>query len=449
MSRYQKQILLMLLLALLVRLALFLFVYNTDPDRFMLHDSYGYASIAENLLQQGVYSQSETAPYYPDVFRPPLYPLFIAAIVFAGGDLGALILMQLFFSLLTCYVLVRMLHLLWGEEKKKIVLCAVFLYAIDVPSLVMGNLVMTETLFTLLFVLFIHQMLRFFLQQNNPALLLAGLFLALATLTRPISLYLAFFMLAILLFRYRKKALRYTVLFLTPLILLIGGWYLRNYANMGHWYFSQIGNFNLLYFQAADLYAEKKAVSLNDARTQLYNEVQLQMQELPMENPVAFYTLCGEKAKAVIFASPGGTLKNMVKAQINLWLRPLRGYLDYQLHNSNVYDPQSIFPSSPAKNLQSKSAHPLTRVLLYWQLVLNPLLLLLTIMGLWQVFKKNTALFYFFSMLLVYFLLVCSGPEIDARFRVPLLPLMLVIASFSTDAFPVLMRKKADLQYTA
>ncbi|HCA83016.1 MAG TPA: hypothetical protein DEP18_04455, partial [Flavobacteriales bacterium] len=244
-----KPFLLLFAVTLLIRLALLIAVQVSDPELHMLHDSYGYASIGENFFEHGVWSQSEEAPFYPDVFRTPVYPLLIGSIVQLGGDLLALMLVQILISLLTLYFILRAVDLL-SNGNTKVMLIIGWLYALDVPSIVMGNLVMTENVFAMLIVIacyFLFLPLRHKSTKNSLSFFYAGIFLGLAILTRPVALYLPVLLIPFLLWKFRMQALWLVV----PVMLLTGSWYARNYAVHRQVFYSEIGNFNLLYFQAA------------------------------------------------------------------------------------------------------------------------------------------------------------------------------------------------------
>lgn len=67
-----------------------------------------YYNIARNLVEHGVFSQSEAAPFEPDTWRTPGYPLFLAAaMLLFGKSPVALILVQQFFCLLNVLLVFR------------------------------------------------------------------------------------------------------------------------------------------------------------------------------------------------------------------------------------------------------------------------------------------------------------------------------------------------------
>lgn len=424
-----KPFLLLFAVTLLIRLALLIAVQVSDPELHMLHDSYGYASIGENFFEHGVWSQSEEAPFYPDVFRTPIYPLLIGSIVQLGGDLLALMLVQILISLLTLYFILRAVDLL-SNGNTKVMLIIGWLYALDVPSIVMGNLVMTENVFAMLIVIacyFLFLPLRHKSTKNSLSFLYAGIFLGLAILTRPVVLYLPVLLIPFLLWKFRKTALWFVV----PVVVLTGSWYARNYAVHRQVFYSEIGNFNLLYFQAADLFAKEHGLTLDQARAHLYEQVQNEMEVIPREDPVLFYERCGKKAKGIIASHPGGFLKNALKAHSNLFFRPLRGYLDYQLGVADVYSANSPYGRASFLGLFAEGSHGLTSLTIPLQVLMNLAVFVALLLSLFRMFRTDRTLFRLALILIGYFVLVCSGPEIDARFRVAVLPLLLV---FTTKA---------------
>jgi 4-amino-4-deoxy-L-arabinose transferase-like glycosyltransferase len=48
-------------------------------------DGFEYQSYATNLLHHGVFSEATAPPYYPGLYRPPGYPVFLAALEWVAG----------------------------------------------------------------------------------------------------------------------------------------------------------------------------------------------------------------------------------------------------------------------------------------------------------------------------------------------------------------------------
>jgi hypothetical protein len=129
----------------------------SDPDM--------YRGIAEQLSTEGVFAWPESLR--PTAYRPPLYPLLLAAIAKVGGGFRTLATVQIVFSLLTValteWLAVRLLSGFDGSSRSRMTtppprvdhtqyaaIIAAGLVAVD-PLLVQNTgLVMTETLATFL-----------------------------------------------------------------------------------------------------------------------------------------------------------------------------------------------------------------------------------------------------------------------------------------------------------
>lgn len=160
---------------------------SRDPD--------GYRRIAQNVLQQGVYSSSPDTndlPFTPTAFRPPLYPLTLTAISWRGvvSPLGVAIL-HVIVGVLTV-LLTYQLGRAWQLESWSYLAAA--LVAVDPILLNQASQVMTETLATMLAVLALLALTKWSDSEFSygPAVC-SGALLGLASLCRPTFLVFAAF----------------------------------------------------------------------------------------------------------------------------------------------------------------------------------------------------------------------------------------------------------------
>jgi len=143
----------MILLALVLRMIV-AFAYGVsqnEPSSHVFGDTGEYWFIASYLaggggmytLEEGRVSQAS---------RPPLYPLFLAALIAAtpDGAVRAIVVLQALMGVLTCYLVYRMARSKFGERAGRIafLLCAVYPFFIFYIGLFL-----TETIFCLLYVL--------------------------------------------------------------------------------------------------------------------------------------------------------------------------------------------------------------------------------------------------------------------------------------------------------
>ncbi len=83
--------------------------------------------------------------------------------------------------------------------------------------------------------------------------------MAIATLIRPTTYYLPVFVAALIVVGARRHGARTVAagvaLFLVPVVLIIGGWQVRNHFEVDSWRYSGIEGFNLYAYRGADALA--------------------------------------------------------------------------------------------------------------------------------------------------------------------------------------------------
>jgi hypothetical protein len=149
---------------------------SRDPD--------GYRLIAENLVQRGAFSLAELdGPAAPTAYRPPLYPLMLAASAWQGRvTAGNIALLHLLAGTLTVVLVLRLAR---DWDLGRAGWLAAALVACDPILLNQSSEVMTETLATLLVVASLLMLTGLQPGASWRAGLLAGVVLGLTQLCRP------------------------------------------------------------------------------------------------------------------------------------------------------------------------------------------------------------------------------------------------------------------------
>jgi len=267
-----------LLVSLLLKLSVFCLMspwtVKSEAEKILVSDSRGYQGLALNLLQHGSFapvrdtvdahrfSDSGCAGYLflkSDSYRTPGYPLFLAAVYRLFGIRPYVaILCQILLSLFTLLLVYKISFLLFKEQGAARL--AALLFALDIHTAYVSNLLLTDTLFTFFFVLFLYFFLRAFNPPaeglgagNNPEKLsrvvLSAVFLGLACLTRPIVYYYLFVPLGALLFLPQaSRIFRIKTAFWAVVVfyLIACSWSYRNYEKYGHFQISTIQGHSLL-----------------------------------------------------------------------------------------------------------------------------------------------------------------------------------------------------------
>ncbi len=139
MSEHRRFFLGIILAGLVLRL--FFFVYFPS----LTDDSRIYADLATNLLQHGIYGETQGAQIVPTDARLPGYPIFLAKMFFffGGGNFRAVLLTQILMDLGTCLIIADLARRMVSARAAKIA----FALAALCPFLAnYASAVLTETL---------------------------------------------------------------------------------------------------------------------------------------------------------------------------------------------------------------------------------------------------------------------------------------------------------------
>lgn len=235
-------------------------------------DAPSYLGPARELLHNGRFT---TGIGQPEFLRTPGYPAFIAAVYRVFGEtITSVLLVQVVLSALTVYLVYLLATTMWSAS---IGLLAALLTALEPLQSVTTATLLTECVSALLLVVMAAVGFAVFRRDKPRAGLLAalGLVIAVATLVRPVLYYLPLFVVVLLLIRFARRRDQWlalakaTAAFLVPLVVLVGGWQLRNHERVDSWRISGIEGKNLYKYRAAGVVARSSHISLVDAQHEL------------------------------------------------------------------------------------------------------------------------------------------------------------------------------------
>lgn len=424
--------------ALLLRLILFL-IAVPHPDRFVEVDSREYDALAKNMIRSGVYSMSQGPPFLPDVLRVPGYPVFLSLfyLLFGEGPCWPIV-GQLLLGALTCLLTYRLASRLFSAKAGMI---AGLLLSFDLLSINFNNLLLSETLFTFLLLLGLYFLWRGLERHSISDLLLASVSIALTPLCRTVGLYF-FVALALLVFFHRGWDLahrlgRVLIFVLFPL-LAISAWSYRNYRAADFPGFSLSGNYNLLFYRAAAVEAELEGTSFEEKQ----REMMLQFAEFDGEEMKSEYeylrtarknSMYRDRAVKIITEHPLVFLKIEAWGMFNMLFTPTRSSLAALL---GVPTGEPIFLFWKSRSLDEIIAGLRSSPLLFLLLIFLQLLFLVVMWGavlvtVWQLLRQRENLRLVFLLLpICYFAFASGGPEAYSRFRVPIMPYLIILASY-------------------
>jgi hypothetical protein len=253
----------------LVRLALLvLALARSEIAALYRADTLSYLEPGRSLLLHGKFAQAGL----PDIARTPGYALFIALACLAGPAAAALA--QVALSVFSVVLVQRLAQAVFS--RRRIAIVAAWIFAFEPLSIVYSILLLSETLFLVLFLLSLIRLVAFLCSRSLNDLAAAGLWLAAATFVRPVIYYLPVALAAgLMLVLLRVPGLRWkapAVLILSVLPWL-AAWQFRNWLETGFSGFSSIQTQNLYFFSAAEVTGRMQQRSLTEVQNEFgYND---------------------------------------------------------------------------------------------------------------------------------------------------------------------------------
>jgi len=203
-----------------------------------------YDDIAQNLaagkgfsLDKTITGRSPAEPSgevqtVPVVSRTPAYPFFLAAIYkLFGRRLRLVYLIQTVIDMLSALLFYFLT--LRVASSARVALVAVFIYALYVPFISQVAVVLNETLFNFLLLVFAFVAIHAVDKPSTRSFLAAGAALGLTALCRPTTFFFPAVFLGAVLLKYRRRLgplIVPSVAFVVGFVVLIGPWVVRNYV---------------------------------------------------------------------------------------------------------------------------------------------------------------------------------------------------------------------------
>jgi len=431
-----------------------LLVWFRNPASIWHPDSASYHNLALNMLRHGVFSRMSGPPFVYESFRTPGYPLLMSSMYALFGD-SALPVMVLQAVIATGTVA---LTWLLGRRlfNSRVGTWAAVLLSLDVASICSTQMLMSETVFTLLALAAVWLLARSLSPLRGSAgFAMSGFALACAIQVRPIGYYLAPLGAAgIAVYvmlknrttipsraRCRLALVRVGAFLLAP-ALLVGGWQLNNLRYTGSIRFSHIEGLNMYFYRAAG------AISMRDHKplVQVHREMGLETERTDFTGWVARrpeftgrnYAALGDRwfreGIAVIARNPGWYVLMHLRSTATLLLDPgtfclatLAG-IETDERGQQLLAHLQMMPATFLPMIWA--VHRFLFLTSVWALLF--LAVLYAGVVFWLVRARRTDWrpgVVVVAGLLVYFIIISAGPEAASRFRVPLTPLLALLSA--------------------
>lgn len=211
---------------------------------YIANDSVQYLTLADNLAEHGVWSQSYTAPFMPDAQRTPGYPVLM---ILLGRMPWLILLMQHIAVLAAAGLLYRVAQKTFSVKVAKWV---TGIWLLQPYPLVMCSVLLSEPFFLFAMLLSLYLLVRWKDERRLRTLAGGITSLVAAALLRPVAypvVLLAVLLLMWLILRKKERMVpQFAVVMLIPLCCL-GGWMLRNHAVTGRYTFNTMGDMGMIH----------------------------------------------------------------------------------------------------------------------------------------------------------------------------------------------------------
>ena len=255
---------------------------------YLIDDSVQYLTLAENLVEQGVFSQSYQPPYVPDLQRTPGYPLFL---ILCLRMPWLVLLLQHLLLLLSGVVLYKLLREYFPRKRSRLV---AFLYLLQPYPILFASLILSETLFVTCLLAGLLYVVRYWKTGGRLSLGMGLSLLAVSAYVRPVGLpVLALVVLLIagkLMVERKGILLRGLMLVLVPLV-LVAPWMMRNYGVAGVPMYNSMGDMGMIHGRLGGLEAHRKGEDFHEHRLYMAGD-SIVAREIGLENLRWYY---GEK----------------------------------------------------------------------------------------------------------------------------------------------------------
>ncbi|HYG50609.1 MAG TPA: glycosyltransferase family 39 protein [Flavobacteriales bacterium] len=403
-----------LIIAFSIRIAWYLFILFTNPGGFWLYDSNGYWNLAYNLKEYGIFSQTSDTyqePLLPDYFRTPLYPFLIYPTLWVDMSGSTVPLINIVFDCLTCWLIYKTVYLIVKNENYA--KAGSLVYAIHIPAVLFSSFVLTETVFAFLILLFVYLFFKCNLSPGWKNGLLCGFAGGLCVMCKPLGFVLIFPAIIFLLVRHKLtvKALSTVCIMVLAFYAVQFPWMQRNKNTFGRYFNSVLGEHLILGYHAAHVYAKANHVNYFDAKEMLINECFQGIDYDPYKHPYEYAKRAEQKAYEVLWNNKFIFLREHSKECIKFFLQPMKMYTTHQL----------------GKHAYTKFV---TWCLVALQVCISFVLLSTIAFALYRYLRRQLKLHWFTWFLLVLMLLFAqfnTMPYTDARMRLPVDPLLIVL----------------------
>jgi 4-amino-4-deoxy-L-arabinose transferase-like glycosyltransferase len=420
-----RNLCLILLVALVIRVFVLGTAWRNHASALDL-DSTSYLVTAASLAAEGSFKTHGL----PELIRTPGYPAFLAVCKWAGPSGYALAqVVQVLLDLLLVYLVYALGTRLGGRAAG---LWAAGFQACSLVAILSSIQILSDGLFSLLITLAVLLLVQYFREDKWRFLALAAAVTAAATYVRPVGFIFVPVVVLVLLLRQRQVAK--VAVFVVIFAALVMPWYVRNFLVARYVGFSSVGDYNLLFYEAAGVLAKSQGLSPQQARQELgiaYRE-RLDREKIDPTSTRAI-RLQARMGSGILLAHPVLFIRVHFATSLNSLLPAGTGLLEILGMTSGNRGTLSVLQSQGF--FAAVRYYFASNIIAVLFAIPELIYLIIRYLGcvVWAFWQFQTRRFncgpsgWLIALTVAAFLLV-AGPAAVARFRLPVEPLLNLIA---------------------
>ena len=423
-----KILIIIFLIALFVRSALFFINFHANDYDLIptIKGDDGYYELSRSLLEGRGFTGDIESPFSPNPLRTPIWPLVIATLLYFFKSYWAVVFAQILIGSVIPLLGMRIVNKVIPSIKISVIVG--LLLALEPYSILFSFIFYTETFFIFLFFIFLLFFFEYFKNSTYRNIIWAGLFLGLATLTKPTVQYLPIVIPFFILWHFRKNITKelvtQTAVFIGIFMLIIAPWLYRNYKEFGVVGMSAQPAFNLYVYLVPSVLSIENKTSFAEELKEFVRKDRFDENTITLANSDYFIS----RSVEVLRQHPVALLKSAVNSSVAFFTHDgMLTVLMYAGHTPSAYLSKPalfLLLDSPVKFwgvLKNITMSPLVAVLL--GRIIWIIMTFAALYGaLWLFISKKLGILLVFALFLIaYFMATTAinGLGVNARFRMP------------------------------
>jgi hypothetical protein len=373
------------------------------------------------------------------------YPIFLFLLSFISENIIFFIIVQSILSFYTLFITYKISCLVTNNIKKVLLFFVIF----NLPLILYSSLILTESIYIPIFYTFVFFFLKYILYKKNYFFLTSIFFLALSSLIRPTSYYF-FFIICIYYFFITEKNLKNILsIFISILILLILNYPFmkKNFQLFKTFDQTTISTTMILDYWLPSIERYQNPLDYNMLKKEIRNDFQIFLNKEKFEdykNPFSvqkkarlfFFKRLGQNNMIDIFKGfSSGTLKSLFAPT----------YLAYaywlNFSYTGFYDSKGTNFISQNINYFFYNSNFLHGVLAFIFSIFTFAIRIISLYGVYKIYKFNKQIFIFFFVVVTFFLLI-NGSAGGPRHKLPFEFILIIISSITVADFFNLVKMK-------